>query len=114
MILPVNGACLYYADYLTKTHPKIFAGCMSPGFVRTGIFREAPWFMKAFVALTGPFSANSVETASHNAVAALLRDEGTSAFHWNKPGDFQHKFAISVDPEIQKAVIDASREVTGA
>jgi hypothetical protein len=69
--------------------------------------------MKAFVALTAPFTANSVETGAHNAVEALLRGEGTSAFNWNKPGDFQQKFAISVDPAIQKAVIDASREVTG-
>ena len=92
---------------------EIFAGCESPGFARTSIFRDAPWFMKAFVALTAPFTANSVETGAHNAVEALLRGEGTSAFNWNKPGDFQHKFAISVDPAIQKAVIDASREVTG-
>ena len=92
---------------------EIFAGCESPGFARTSIFRDAPWFMKAFVALTAPFTANSVETGAHNAVEALLRGEGTSAFNWNKPGDFQQKFAISVDPAIQKAVIDASREVTG-
>jgi NAD(P)-dependent dehydrogenase (short-subunit alcohol dehydrogenase family) len=113
MLYQINGACLYYADYLTKTYPKIFAGCVSPGFARTGIFRDAPWFMKAFVALTAPFTANNVETGGHNAVEALLRGEGTSAFNWNKPGDFQQKFAISVDPAIQKAVIDASREVTG-
>ena len=113
-VVPMNGACLYYADYLTKTHPKIFAGCVTPGLVRTGIFREAPWFIKALVALTAPFRANSLETGAHNAVQAILRGEGSSAFNWNKPGDFQHKFAISVDPVIQKAIIDASREVTGA
>ncbi|WP_158823234.1 SDR family NAD(P)-dependent oxidoreductase [Granulicella sp. S156] len=110
----VNGASMYYADYLMKTHPKIFAGCVSPGFVRTGIFREAPWFFKAFVALTAPFRANSVETAAHNVVEAVLRGEGMSAFNWPKPGDFQHKFAISVDSAIQNAVIGSSRDVTGA
>lgn len=114
MIYQVNGACLYYADYLTKTHPKVFAGCVTPGFVRTGIFRNAPWFIKAYVALTGPFRANSIETGAHNAVQAILRGEGDSAFNWNKPGDFQHKFAIRVDPAIQRAVMDASRQVTGA
>ena len=114
MLYQINGACLYYADHLTKTHPKIFAGCVSPGFARTGIFREAPWFIKAMVAVTAPFSAIRIETAAHNAVQALLTGEGSSAFNWNKPGDFEHKFAITVDPAIQQAVIDASREVTGA
>jgi hypothetical protein len=63
--------------------------------------------------LTAPFSANSVETAPHNAVQVILRGEGTSAYNWNKPGDFGQKFAITVDPEVQKAVMDACRNVTG-
>ena len=113
MVFQINGACLYYADYLMKTHPKIFAGCASPGFARTGIFRDAPWFVKASVALTAPFRANSIETAAHNAVQAILRGAGPSAFNWNKPGDFEQGFAITVDPVVQKAVMDASREVTG-
>ncbi len=113
-VYQVNGACMYYADYLTKKYPKIFAGCVTPGFVQTGIFREAPWFLRAYVALAGPFLANSTETAAYNVVEAVLRGEGKSAFNWNKPGDFQKKFAISVDPVIQNAVMDASREVTGA
>jgi len=70
-------------------------------------------FIRAYVAMMAPFRANSIETAAHNAVHAILRGEGSSAFNWNKPGDFQHKFAISTDPVIQKAIIDASREVTG-
>jgi NAD(P)-dependent dehydrogenase (short-subunit alcohol dehydrogenase family) len=113
-VYQVNGASMYYADYLMKSHPKIFAGCASPGFVRTGIFREAPWFLKAYVALAAPFRANSVETAAYNVVEAVLRGEGKSAFNWNKPGDFQHKFAIDVDPAVQNAVMAASRKVTGA
>jgi NAD(P)-dependent dehydrogenase (short-subunit alcohol dehydrogenase family) len=113
MLYDVNGASLYYADYLVKTHPKIFAGCATPGLARTGIFRDAPWFIKAYVALMAPFRANSIETGAHNAVHAILRGEGSSAFNWNKPGDFQHKFAIRTDPVIQKAIIDASCEVTG-
>jgi hypothetical protein len=113
MLYQINGACLYYADYLAKTHPKIFAGCVTPGFARTGIFRDAPWFIKAMVALTAPFRANSIETAAHNAVQAIRRGEGSSAFNWNKPGDFQQRFAISVDPVVQKAVMDASSDVTG-
>ncbi|MFT4112909.1 SDR family NAD(P)-dependent oxidoreductase [Silvibacterium sp.] len=113
-VYQVNGACMYYADYLMKNYPKIFAGCVTPGFVRTGIFREAPWFLKAYVALTAPFRANSVETAAHNVVEAVLRGEGSSAYNWNKPGDFEHRFAITVDPAVQSAVMDASRAVTGA
>ncbi len=110
----VNGACMYYADYLTKTHPKIFAGCVTPGLVRTGIFDQAPWFVKAYVALTAPLLANSVEKAAQNVVQALLAGEGASAFMWNKPGIFQDRYAIRTDAVIQKAVMDASRQVTGA
>jgi NAD(P)-dependent dehydrogenase (short-subunit alcohol dehydrogenase family) len=55
--------------------------------------------------------------AAGHRVILLGRDqrkgEGSSAFNWNKPGDFQHGFAIRVDAAIQKAVVDASREVTG-
>jgi hypothetical protein len=58
--------------------------------------------------------ASSVETAAHNAVEAILRGEGESAFHWNKSGDFQHRYAINADPVIEKAIIDASRQLTGA
>lgn len=110
----VNGACLYYADYLTRTYPTIFAACATPGFVRTSLFKEAPWPIRASVALTGPFRANSLAAGAHNAVQALLRGEGSSAFMWNKAGDFERKFAIDVDPAVQKAIIDSSHQVTGA
>lgn len=110
----VNGACLYYADHLTTTHPKVFAACVSPGFARTGIFRAAPWYVKALTAVTAPFLANSVEVGAHNAVQALLEGEGPSALMWSKVGDFQHRFAISTDAAIREAVIAASRGVTGA
>jgi NAD(P)-dependent dehydrogenase (short-subunit alcohol dehydrogenase family) len=113
-IYQVNGACLCYADYLTKAHPEIFAGCATPGFVRTSLFNQAPWFIRANVALTAPFRANSLETAARNVVRALLTGEGSSAFMWNKAGDFDRKFAITVDPVVQKAIIDSSRQVTGA
>ncbi len=113
MLYQINGACLYYADYLMKTHPKIFAGCVTPGFAKTGIFRNAPWFLKAYVAVAAPFFANSIETAAHNAVQIILRGEGTSAYNWNKPGDFEQKFPIVVDPAVENAVMDACRQVTG-
>jgi NAD(P)-dependent dehydrogenase (short-subunit alcohol dehydrogenase family) len=113
MLQQINGACLYYADYLTKTHPKIFAGCCTPGFVRTGIFRDAPWFLKAYVALAAPLLANSVEKAARVPVQAILSGEGPSAYNWNKPGDFQQKFPIVVDPVIRDAVMAACRDVTG-
>lgn len=113
-ISQVNGACLYYADYLVKTHPQIFAGCATPGFVRTDLFRQAPWFIRANVALTGPFRANSVETGARNVVQALLSGEGSSAYVWNKAGDFDRKWPITVDPAIQKSIIGSSRQVTGA
>jgi len=113
MLYQINGASLYYADYLTRTQPRIFAGCVSPGFVRTEIFRDAPWFIKALVAVTGPFRAIGIEAAAHNGVQAILHGEGPQAFNWNKPGDFTQKFAITVDPAVQAAVMDACRAVTG-
>lgn len=114
MLYQINGACLYYADYLVSTHPKIFAGCVTPGFAKTGIFRDAPWYLKAYVTVAAPFFANSVQTAAYNAVQIILRGEGSSAFNWSKPGDFEEKFAIVVDPTIESALIDACRGVTGA
>ncbi len=113
MLYQINGACLYYADFLMKTHPKIFAGCVTPGFAKTGIFRDAPWFLKAYVTIAAPFFANSIETAAHNAVQIIMRGEGTSAYNWNKPGDFEQKFPIVVDAAVEKAVMDACRLVTG-
>lgn len=113
MVHQINGACLYYADALMKAHPKVFAGCATPGLVRTGIFREAPWFIKAMVALTAPFRANSLETAARVPVEALLRGEGEAAFCWNKPGDYGQGFEVTVDLAVQDAVMAASRAVTG-
>ncbi|UPK41328.1 SDR family NAD(P)-dependent oxidoreductase [Paenibacillus pabuli] len=113
MTLPIAGACMYYADYLTKTYPKIFAGCTTPGVARTEIFKSAPWYFRAGVALAGPF-LNSVELAARNPVQALLKGKVTSAYMWNKPGNFQRKFAIEVNKEDQKALIDMSHKLTGA
>ena len=113
MMFAINGASLYYADWLVKTCPKIFAGCMTPGFVRTGLFKNAPWFLRLNAAITGPFRANTVEVAAHNPVQALLHGEGTSAYMWNKPGDFESRFAIEVDTAVQNELIDVSREHTG-
>ncbi|OZB92131.1 SDR family NAD(P)-dependent oxidoreductase [Paenibacillus sp. XY044] len=113
MTLPIVGACMHYADYLTKTHPKIFTGCTTPGVARTDIFKNAPWYFRACVAVARPF-LNSAELAARNPVQALLKGEGTSAYMWNKAGNFQRKFAIEVNKEDQKALIDLSHKLTGA
>jgi len=113
MMLPIIGACMYYADYLTKTYPKIFVGCTTPGVARTGIFKNAPWYFRACVAVAGPF-LNSVELAAHNPVQAIQKGEGTSAYMWNKPGKFERGFTIEVNKEVQKALIDTSHKITGA
>ncbi|HEY1706754.1 MAG TPA: SDR family NAD(P)-dependent oxidoreductase [Rhizomicrobium sp.] len=111
-VVSLNGACLYYANYLTTTYPKLFAGCATPGFVRTGIFRNAPWYIKAYVAVVGPFTAISAQKAAHNVVQALRRAKGP-AFNWNKPGDFESGFEIQADPAVQKVLIDQLHELTG-
>jgi len=113
MKLPIAGTCMYYADYLTKTSPKIFAGCTTPGVARTEIFKSAPLYFRAGVALAGPF-LNSAEVEAHNPVQALLKGKGTSAYMWNKPGKFKINFAIEVNIEGQKALIATSYKFTGA
>ena len=70
--------------------------------------------MEAFVVLTAPFLANRVEAGALNAVRAQLEGEGSSAFNWTEPGDFDQNFAINLDSAVQKSVIDASHRVTGA
>jgi NAD(P)-dependent dehydrogenase (short-subunit alcohol dehydrogenase family) len=112
-VIPANGVSLYYADYLMKTYPRIFAGCATPGMVRTAIFDRAPWFIRAMVAVTGPFRAVPVGTAAHNLVQALLRGEGSSAFYWNTPGDYSRGFPITVNPEVQKEIIAKAQSITG-
>jgi NAD(P)-dependent dehydrogenase (short-subunit alcohol dehydrogenase family) len=110
----INAANLYYADHLSKTNSKIFAGVVFAGFARTDIFRRAPWYMRAMVTVSGPFFSNSIEESAHNAVEAILKGEGSSAFYWDKPGDFERKDAVQLDEKIRNGIIDASRKVTGA
>jgi len=112
-ILPVNGACMHYADYLMKQHSKLFAGTATPGMVRTTLFNKAPWYLRLFVAISSPFQAVSLQTAAYNLVKALLGGEGQTALNWNKPGDFNQRFAITVDPAVQTAIMEASRQATG-
>jgi hypothetical protein len=84
------------------------------GRARTDIFRAAPWSTRAMVAVLAPFFSNSIETSVHNAVDAILKGEGSSAFCWDKPGDFEHRGVIQVDEMIRKGIVDVSRKVTGA
>ncbi|GHU38460.1 hypothetical protein FACS1894105_12490 [Clostridia bacterium] len=86
---------------------------MIPGFVRTGLFKSAPWFFRAYVAVKAAFSANSVETAARIPVRTLLEGEGKSAFMWNKQGEFEHGFAIEVDSAVQKTITDISKGYVG-
>jgi hypothetical protein len=87
---------------------------VTPGFVRTGIFRRGPWYIRAFDILVGPFQVYSLETGAYNAVVAVPRGDGTSAFNWPKLGNFEDKLAIRVDPLVQNATMDASRSIIGA
>ena len=112
-VLALNGACLYYADYLMKQNPGLFAGCATPGFVRTGLFDHAPWALRAYVAVMAPFRAIKLETAASNAVHALLHGEGTSAFMWTKPGDPDEGYEVTVNPEVEQSIMAAARQVTG-
>lgn len=113
MVMQVNGACMYYADYLMQSHPKIFAASVSPGFVLTDLFRNAPWYLRLYVALVGPFKANTLQVGAHNAAQILLRGEGKHALNWYKPGDFETFSQIKVDREVQKEVIAAAEKLIG-
>lgn len=112
-IAPVNGACMHYADHLTRTHPTLFAGTATPGMVRTTLFDKAPWRIRLMVALTSPFAGTSLKAAARNPVQALLTGEGATALNWNKPGVFDQRVPIVVDPAVQAQVLAASRTATG-
>jgi NAD(P)-dependent dehydrogenase (short-subunit alcohol dehydrogenase family) len=114
LIPQVNGAAMHYASHLAVTHEKLFAGIVTPGLVRTGIFKDAPWQMRAVITVISPFLANSIETAAGNPTKALLRGGRSSPTYWHKPKDFDDQRPIIVDATIRQAVIDASHDATGA
>ena len=113
MVLQVNGGCMYYADYLTKLHPKMFARCVSPGFVQTDLFKNAPWYLRLYVAVFGPFLSNSVQTGAYNVVQATLRGAGQAALNWHTPGNFEQRKVIEVDRSVQNEVLAAAKALTG-
>lgn len=113
LVPEVKGAAMCYASHLNQAHPKLFAGIVCPGLVRTNIFASAPWYIRGAAALAGPFVANSVETAANNPTQALLRGRGPTAIYWDKAADFNAMTPISVDPRTQQAVVEASRKITG-
>jgi NAD(P)-dependent dehydrogenase (short-subunit alcohol dehydrogenase family) len=110
----VNISNLHFAAFLARTEPSIRVGVVHPGAVRTGIFRQAPGYMKVASAILGPFMFNSVQKAAANAVHAVLQDDWKSATYWPKVGSFEQQIPITLDPTETQRIVDVSRALTGA
>lgn len=67
-----NAASMYYASHLSATHPTLFAGAVCPGLVRTGIFRSAPWYIRALTAYTRTTHVTSTENGTLDLEGASL------------------------------------------
>jgi NAD(P)-dependent dehydrogenase (short-subunit alcohol dehydrogenase family) len=114
ILYQTNAASMYYANHLSITYPTLFGGVVCPGLVRTGIFHKAPWHIRALTAISAPFRANSLDTAATNPTQALLHGEGSTGTYWDTAQDFNDTTPITVDPDLRQALIDTSRETTGA
>lgn len=112
LIPHVNGAVMHYAAHLAATHDKLFAGVACPGMVKTDIFKNASWQVKAMTTIARPLIGTSLETAASNPTRALLNAEPGTASYWRKPSAYASR-PIDVDPAIRDATIQASHSFTG-
>lgn len=104
----------HYAAHLTRTEPGLAAGVVNAGNVNTDIMRAAPWYVRAGSKALGPLMFDSVETAAHNVVEAIRGDTWQSPLYWSKPGRFEQRVPITLDAATTRALMDASRALTGA
>ncbi|MER5513841.1 SDR family NAD(P)-dependent oxidoreductase [Streptomyces sp. NPDC002763] len=111
---PIQLANHYYAAHLTGVEPKIRAGVINAGVVKTDLLRMQPRLMKVTATVIATLFAGSVEKSAHNVIHASLRDDWADAQYWGKPGAFEEQTRIEVEPcEVQR-VMAISRELTGA
>lgn len=112
LIPSVNGAVMHYASHLAATHERLYAGVVCPGMVKTDIFKNASWQVKAMTTLLRPLIGTSLETAASNPTRALLSAPAGTASYWPKPSKYA-SVPIEVDPTTRAAVIEATRSATG-
>ncbi|AXG81241.1 SDR family NAD(P)-dependent oxidoreductase [Streptomyces paludis] len=111
---PIQLANHHYAAHLTRTESGLAAGVVNAGAVRTDILRIAPWYMRAGARVLGPVLFDSAETSAHNVVEATRRDDWQSPHYWGKPGRFEQRTPIALNPTTTQRLMDTSHTLTGA
>ncbi|WP_326718209.1 hypothetical protein OHT59_00795 [Streptomyces sp. NBC_00243] len=104
----------YYAAHLTSVEPKIRAGVINAGVVKTDLLRVQSRLMKVTATVVATLFAGSVEKSARNVIHAGLRDDWAGAQYWGKPGAFEDQTRIEVEPREVQRVMAVSRELTGA
>lgn len=107
-----NGACLYYAKYLNQKYPKVLTACVSPGFIASDLFDEAPLLFRLYVKFAGPFLANSAEEAARNPYHIFSSNLIENALNFPKVKQFDQRYEITVDQEKLDELIKITEELT--
>ncbi|MGW1762388.1 SDR family NAD(P)-dependent oxidoreductase [Streptomyces mirabilis] len=111
---PIQLANHHYAAHLTRSEPGLAAGVINAGSAKTDIMRVAPWYMRAAMKVLGPIALDSVETSARNVVDATINDHWHSTpAYWGKPGRFEQRTPIALNPATTQYLLDASRRLTG-
>ncbi|MEU8568140.1 SDR family NAD(P)-dependent oxidoreductase [Streptomyces pathocidini] len=111
---PVQLANHHYAAHLTRTEPGLAAGVLNAGAAKTDIMRAAPWYMRAGAKVMGPLVFDSVETAAHNVVEAVRREDWQGPLYWGKPGKSEQHAPIGLSAATTQQLMDTSHTLTGA
>lgn len=111
---PIQLANHYYAAHLMGIEPSIRAGVINAGVVSTDLLRGQSRLMRTAGRIAGALVRGSVEKSASNVVHASLGDDWTGAQYWGRPGAFERRTLIEVEPGEVRRVMALSRELTGA
>ena len=111
---PIQLANHHYAAHLAMTEPTILAGVVNAGAADTDILRSLPRGVRSIGRALGPLAFDSLDTATVNPAEATRRDDWIPATYWPKPGKFNVRSPIALDPATTQHVVDVSRALTAA
>ena len=109
---PIQVANRHYAAHLSASG--VQAGVVNAGAVKTDIMRSMPWYMKAAATVLGPVVFDSVDTGAHNVVQALSSSDWHDPTYWPKPGDYNKRMPIEVNPSLTRQLMARSESLTSA
>ncbi|WP_052726446.1 SDR family NAD(P)-dependent oxidoreductase [Devosia epidermidihirudinis] len=107
----INAANLHYAARLAELEPRFKVGVINAGTARTDIMRAAPGFMQLLGRIAEPLVYNSVPESASNLVKAVLSSDWVTPTYWGRPGKFDNRTKITVDPKITEQVMRQSHEL---